>query len=585
MKIPRPTLTALLSFFVLFSCSSDSEDPAPDPDTVAPTLNFTISGTSSGSAPIVVSDQMEININAQDANGITKVEVFIDNEKVGEDTSAPFKIIVDLSGYTAKSLTAKSQNYTLRVNATDTSENTSSKEQTITIESKTQLITINFPAQVENPELVDFYIFASRMSGEFLGIAKLESGQKTVSISTIEDIGEDEEYMLTFAQKFDAYNGETNQLATIQNIKISVLKEINIKNYPIFSSNFFERESPEKFLIEGFWDENTAETIAIGAQGFDYGISGNNCSCNYTGQNNTISIARYNEHGNGFATDKIYFNLVNTNQNTAQYAFLDKSMFQEGFKLIPELFSTEGMSLESFEYLNLDTSNSKDPNLKIFVYEDGIDYLNNIFHTIYPYTFNSNIETEFNYWLDNNFTNYITELIYLNYKIDHTGQPYQNYNGNDWTLSHTFQDETFTVNKNTENQDFVGRIGISDSFSPKNGGQSTVLDGLNSTYRWHILFDSQNNSTVRLPVIPEALQEWMFIDKYNSQTFESSENSDQRQLEVIKYESLISYNDYLQKVIQDNEKWYMVSPEREAIFDNPSFWSDNYFYPNHFLFD
>ncbi len=585
MNFLRPTATLLIAFGILCSCSSDSDDPTPEPDTVAPTINFTITAASSGSEPIVVSNQMEININAQDANGIAKVEAFIDNEKVGEDSTAPFTIVVDLSGYATKSLTSKSQNYSLRVDATDTSGNTSSKEQTITIESKTQLITVNFPEQIDNPELVAFYIFASSMTGELLGIEKLETGQKTVTISTTTDITENEEFMLTFAQKFAAYNGEANQLATIQNIKGSVLNEININNYPIFSSNFFDRVSPEEFPIEGFWDENTTETIAIGAQGFDYSIGGNNCSCNYSNTNNKISVGRYKSYDNQFATDNIYFHMVNTDQNTAQYAFFHKNMLEEGFKLTPDLFSSEGMTLEGFEYPNLNTSISKDPSLKIFVYEDTVDYSNNIFHAIYPYTFNIDIESEYNFWLDNNFNNYITELTYLNYKIDHTGKPNKTYNGSNWTLSHTFQENTFTIDKNTNNQDFVGRLSISDSFSPKSGGHQTVLDGNNATYRWHILFDSQNNSTVPLPALPEELEEWLFIDKYNNQTFESIENKDQRQVEVIRYEDLNSYDDYLRKVIQNNEKWYMISPERESIYDNPSPWKENYFYPNHFLFD
>ncbi|WP_293296031.1 Ig-like domain-containing protein [Allomuricauda sp.] len=585
MHFLRPAVLLFTAISLLCSCSSDSEEQSIVTDNIAPTLDFTISGTSSGSEPIVVSNQMEININAQDAKGISKVEAFIDDEKVGEDNTAPFTIVVDLSGYATKSLTAKSQNYILRVDATDTSGNTASKEQHIIIESTTQLITINFPEQGDNPELVDFYIFASRMTGELLGIEKLETGQRTVTISTTMDITEDEEYMLTFAQKFAAYNGETNQLATIQNIKGSILNEININNYPIFSSNFFDRVSPEEFPIEGFWDENTTETIAIGAQGFDYSIGGNNCSCNYSNTNNKISVGRYESYDNQFATDNIYFHMVNTDQNTAQYAFFKKNMLEEGFKLSPDLFSSEGMTLESFEYPNLDTSISKDPSLKIFVYEDTVDYSNNIFHAIYPYTFNIDIESEYNFWLDNNFNNYITELTYLNYKIDHTGKPNKTYNGSNWTLSHTFQENTFSIDKNTNNQDFVGRLSISDSFSPKSSGQQTVLDGNNATYRWHILFDSQNNSTVPLPTLPEELEEWIFIDKYNNQTFESIENKDQRQVEVIKYEGLTSYDEYLQKVIQNNVKWYLVSPERESIYDNPSPWKENYFYPNHFLFD
>jgi len=130
------TLTALLS------CSSDSSDTTPEPDTVAPALDFTISGTSSGSEPIVVSNQMEININAQDAKGISKVEAFIDDKKVGEDTTAPYQITIDVSNYTSKNnLTAKFTDYTLKVTVTDTSGNETSKEQVIHIDNELPSIT------------------------------------------------------------------------------------------------------------------------------------------------------------------------------------------------------------------------------------------------------------------------------------------------------------------------------------------------------------------------------------------------------------------------------------------------------------
>ena len=73
MNFLRSTILPLLAVGIFYSCSSDSADPTPEPDTVAPTLDFTISGASSDSSPIVVGDQMEINISAEDAKGIDKV--------------------------------------------------------------------------------------------------------------------------------------------------------------------------------------------------------------------------------------------------------------------------------------------------------------------------------------------------------------------------------------------------------------------------------------------------------------------------------------------------------------------------------
>src|SRR5690606_8588297 len=99
---------ALRTFFVLFilsiSCSKD-EDEAPD--TTPPSMAFTIKGiTQNNAQPPVIGNTIEIEIDAQDAKGISKVEAFLDDSKVGEDNEAPFKITIDLTQY-SKKLTGK----------------------------------------------------------------------------------------------------------------------------------------------------------------------------------------------------------------------------------------------------------------------------------------------------------------------------------------------------------------------------------------------------------------------------------------------------------------------------------------------
>lgn len=135
---------ANLMLFFAFSCSSDSEDPTPEPDVTAPKVDFSISGAPSnvGSGPIVVSNQIQVNINAQDAGGVAKVEAFINDQKVGEDNTSPYQITIDLSGYTSKnSLTAKFQDYVLKVTVTDTSGNATSEQQVIHIDNELPSIT------------------------------------------------------------------------------------------------------------------------------------------------------------------------------------------------------------------------------------------------------------------------------------------------------------------------------------------------------------------------------------------------------------------------------------------------------------
>ncbi|MEC8832520.1 MAG: Ig-like domain-containing protein [Bacteroidota bacterium] len=146
MKLPKLTIVALTSLIVLFSCSSDSENPVPEPepDVVAPEVDFTIPGSTGGttSQPPVFSNQIVVDIDATDAGGVAKVEAFLNNEKVGEDTTAPYQITIDISNYASKNnLTGKFTDYTLKITVTDTSGNETSKEEIIHIDNELPAIT------------------------------------------------------------------------------------------------------------------------------------------------------------------------------------------------------------------------------------------------------------------------------------------------------------------------------------------------------------------------------------------------------------------------------------------------------------
>lgn len=140
MKPIKLKFLLLFSILTLLSCSSESEDPTPEPDTVSPTVDFSIAGSTANpnsSEPSVYSNQIVVEIDAEDAGGVAKVEAFLNNEKVGEDSSAPYRITVDLSNYSSKNAsTGKFTDYTLKITVTDTSGNKSSVEETIHIDNE-----------------------------------------------------------------------------------------------------------------------------------------------------------------------------------------------------------------------------------------------------------------------------------------------------------------------------------------------------------------------------------------------------------------------------------------------------------------
>lgn len=132
----KKILLPVLLVSLLINCSKDSESEK-EPDLVAPTLDFIIEGVSGNSTgQIVVSNQIEISINAQDNDGIAMVEAFINDEKVGQDNSPPYSIVVDISKYSSKSAAGKYKDYNLKITATDLSGNVGSAQQIINIDNE-----------------------------------------------------------------------------------------------------------------------------------------------------------------------------------------------------------------------------------------------------------------------------------------------------------------------------------------------------------------------------------------------------------------------------------------------------------------
>ena len=139
--IQRALFLAFTCLF--FACSSEKEEIDPlESDITPPSLQLSFAGFTfvSEGTPILVSNQVVININAQDANGISKVEAYLNGDKVGEDTSAPFQIIVDVSQLESKSASGNYKEYTLEIVATDRAGNTASKQQLINVDNELPVI-------------------------------------------------------------------------------------------------------------------------------------------------------------------------------------------------------------------------------------------------------------------------------------------------------------------------------------------------------------------------------------------------------------------------------------------------------------
>ncbi len=251
------------------SCSSDSEETIDD--TIPPQLDISLNGISDSSPEEtpVIGNQLVINVSAEDASGIQKIEAFIDNNKVAEDRDAPFQLTIDLSGFSSKiGLASKYKDYILRVNATDNEGNVASKEQIINIDNElptisdvslekesviggdTNPITFNV---VDNEELDSVKVYINNellieiSDGNYeinINTNLLVDGDNTLKIEAIDLAKNIASYDVIF------YVDNTGPEITFQNIDDGQVVDESIMLDPIIKDDFSEIVMVE-YLIDG----------------------------------------------------------------------------------------------------------------------------------------------------------------------------------------------------------------------------------------------------------------------------------------------------------------------------------------------
>ena len=114
----------LLAFFILnISCSSNDEpnENTVSTDTIPPSIAF-INPTSED----IFTEAFEVIIEASDNEGISKVDLFLDNGLIGSDTSFPFEFLINIDSY-------QSGTYILKGIAFDLENNSAESEISIKI--------------------------------------------------------------------------------------------------------------------------------------------------------------------------------------------------------------------------------------------------------------------------------------------------------------------------------------------------------------------------------------------------------------------------------------------------------------------
>ncbi|RIV72331.1 Ig-like domain-containing protein [Flagellimonas aequoris] len=731
--------------FVLFviSCSSDSGDPEPEPepDVIAPTVTVQIAGSSNNSTgePPVFSNQITININAQDAGGVAKVEAFINNQKVGEDNSAPFQLTIDLSNYSSKiPSTGKFQDYILKIVATDTSGNEGVSEQIIHIDNELpsvsnvslsntsiingdtnavtfevsdnegltsvetylnnillqeitdevyeinintldlndgnnifkivavdlaqnttnyevnfiadntgptialeslevnqiideptlfnptvtdeysditsvefllgespqlliesapnyeweldpaafatgaisvyikaldalgnesmeeypieilrRLITIAIPANFYGTNTARLFVFASGMDGQLLDVERIYSDSEIIRLHTLNEIGGEFEYMLTFGEYISGSLGNSSEFTTVQNISPSLLPQINLSTYYRFSSQV------DSYIIPTENFDFNDELNLIG-QGFDYYGYFNQAENGPTGE---ISVTQKYNVNSSLKSSAIYLALYNNTLNNYSYALLDSSSLSN-LVVSADMFSTQGIEQRFYEpVMNGQAFESTTIELQGYLSQE--DFNNNVSHLIHNYGYGYIPPNGVPYFFNDAFSNYKYTVRINDYFTERTGEPELSFSPVDWTIDYTYLNNQITLTKSGSGHT-MGKIFI-DSDTPE------IINGLNISYRWNIAFDSQKMDQILLPKIPEEIQTWGFYPIYENSGFKV------QQVELKGFEGILDFDSFLNGVIKDNKFPYTISPKMESKFKSTS---QGYYYraPN-FLLD
>jgi hypothetical protein len=444
----------------------------------------------------------------------------------------------------------------LKFIAADVLGNTS--ELVIPISIYRRLITLNFPTNYFDPRLARIYVFASDMEGNLLDTQRVFKTSEQITLRTISDFSPNQEFMLTFGHYSTGEFGNSSEFTTLLNLKTSTLNTINLKTYPRFENG---SASSTAFQAQGF---DTDDNIGMTIEGFGYGGDFNN-------QQGEIKLQRRRNTTSAINSDFIYLKKTNFTLNERSYYLSDREIPSD-FVFTPELFTNESLEKRFYNPIVNGGSNFQSTMYNISGYINDEDFQNNVYHRLDARGY-SNIPTDgIPYYFNTIFDKYKYSIRINDYFTERTGELLESYETLDWTIDYSFSNNEIDIIK-SGNGHSVGKIYI-DENSP------VIINNLNISYRWNIVFNSQNTDKIKLPKIPEELQSWGFYEVYDQQYL------DVIQVELKRYDNIDSYDEYLTKIIKDNRHSYLVSPVMESKFK--SLLEGGYYYYNrapHFLLD
>lgn len=253
--------------------------------------------------------------------------------------------------------------------------------------------------------------------------------------------------------------------------------------------------------------------------------------------------------------------------NEYSYALLDSNISPD-LVISPDMFTSQGVEYRFYEPI-MNGQAFESSTITLHGYFDQEEFNNNISHLIHSHGYGYLPTNGIPYFISDAFTNYKYSVRLNDYFTERTGEPEASFTPVDWTIDYTFLNNQIDITKSGMGHS-VGKVSI-DTDAPE------IINGLNVSYRWNLVFDSQEMDQVILPEIPEEIQSWGFYPLYENN------NLKVQQVELRGYEGIIDYDAYLSSIIRESKFPYTVSPKMESKFKSLS---QGYYYraPN-FLLD
>ncbi|UII79544.1 hypothetical protein [Flagellimonas sp. CMM7] len=504
----------LIILFIFVSCSKDSSDGGA-PGTVR------ITSISNGDI-IAEPTKFTANIEGGSIQGST-IEVFL-NESIIHTVENKGSISLDFDpeAYDTGS-------HVLKITLTGKNGKTETSE--LNFEVHRKLVTINLPENMVNQYIVNAVVFASKMNGSLLSAQRFTNDDRVLVVTSPQEFDIDEEFMLSFAL---TDNGSATSMSTHANLTRTNPGTINLsqphrgedvdtKTYPIIgfesndriSSSNVHRPSKSAYRLDLDANEGTFTVHLIEDPNFD-----------------VDAPEIFYMYGSGDAGNYQHLTLFHP--------------LSSDFVLDKADFVTDGLEQHS---ISLNSSNGFKNNsffMNVYGYWKEKDFENNNFHLIDSRSQSVNLGDQVNYTLNTNFYDYRYWMTFSNYYAAGSGAPKDSFTIPENTLDFTYADNLVNFEV-TGTDHIIGRIRLHD------GGTYPI-------YVWDITFDSKTISSFPLPQLPPEMNESNLLLRYENNLLKVLST------ELVSYQGIASYGEYIQKVIKNHYDPIQVSGGQELIY-------------------